>query len=219
MEKVALWFLIFMTYSFGGWLVEVIISIFSHRKFINRGFLVGPFCPIYGTGAILLALILNTHDNIIAIFCVSVIGAGTLEYTTSFLMEKLFRVRWWDYSDQPMNLNGRVCLGALLSFGVIGVFAIKFLNPILIALYGAMPTIILYIVAGLLFVAMLADLALSFWLIFGVRVTVGTVKKDATDEISERVHDILVNKSRLNRRLIKAFPNQAPSTKSPKSKK
>ena len=219
MEKVALWFLIFMTYSFGGWLVEVIISIFAHRKFINRGFLVGPFCPIYGTGAILLALILNTHDNIIAIFCVSVIGAGTLEYTTSFLMEKLFRVRWWDYSDQPMNLNGRVCLGALLSFGVIGVFAIKFLNPILIALYGAMPTIILYIVAGLLFVAMLADLALSFWLIFGVRVTVGTVKKDATDEISERVHDILVNKSRLNRRLIKAFPNQAPSTKSPKSKK
>lgn len=219
MEEVVLWFLIFMTYSFGGWLTEVIISIFSHRKFINRGFLVGPFCPIYGTGAILLALILNANDSIVAIFCVSVIGAGVLEYTTSFLMEKLFRVRWWDYSDQPMNLNGRVCLGALLSFGIIGVFAIKLLNPMFLTLYGAIPTTILYVIAGSLFVIMLADLALSFWLIFGVRVTVGTVKKDATDEISERVHDILINKSKLNRRLVKAFPNQTPSTKSPKSKK
>ncbi len=219
LQELAVQFLIFMTYSFGGWLAEVVITIFQQRKFVNRGFLIGPFCPIYGTGAILLSIVLKSSDSIVAIFCVSIVGAAVLEYTTSFLMEKFFHVRWWDYSEKPMNLNGRICLSALLSFGVVGVLAIKTLTPLFMKIFEALPIAVLYIVAASLFVLLIADIVLSLWLILGVRVTMGTMKKDATSEISERIHKIFINKEKLSRRLTKAFPNQTPSPRSPKPKK
>lgn len=219
LQELAVQSLIFMTYSFGGWLAEVAITIFQQRKFVNRGFLIGPFCPIYGTGAILLSIVLKSSDSIVAIFCVSIVGAAVLEYTTSFLMEKFFHVRWWDYSEKPMNLNGRICLSALLSFGVVGVLAIKTLTPLFMKIFKALPIAVLYIVAASLFALLIADIVLSLWLILGVRVTMGTMKKDATSEISERIHKIFINKEKLSCRLTKAFPNQTPSPRSPKPKK
>lgn len=216
METLALWFLIFITYSFGGWLMEVIISILERRKLVNRGFLVGPICPIYGAGAVILALVLNQNDSILEIFCVSFLGAAVLEYITSYTMEKLFRVRWWDYSQKPMNLNGRICLEGLVGFSIIGILSIKIFTPALQSLYMSLPTVVLYACSITILVALIADIALSLWLILGVRVTVGTVQKDATAEISERVHEILTDKGKLNRRLVKAFPNQKPSDKPPR---
>lgn len=216
MENIAHWFLIFMTYSCAGWLMEVIVGLLQRRKLVNRGFLVGPICPIYGVGALLLSLVVRADESPIVIFCVAVVGSAVLEYGVSYAMEKLFRVRWWDYTDRAFNLNGRICAESVLSFGVIGVLILKIINPSLLALYNAMPQLALYLIAGLLAAWLIFDILLSLWLMLGVRVTVGTVQRDATDEIAERVHELLTGKGKLNRRLVKAFPNQTPSKKTPR---
>ncbi len=215
-EKIAIWFLIFMVYSFGGWLIEVIVSLIDRKKFVNRGFLIGPICPIYGTGAVILSLILNRTESIIAIFCVSLVGGAVLEYCASFIMEKLFRVRWWDYAEKSVNINGRICMSSVLSFGLAGIFIVEFITPFLYSLFSNTYTPLMLTGAAILSAWMFCDILLSLWLILGVRVTVGTVQRDATDEISTRVQEILMNKGKLNRRLVKAFPNQSPSKKTPR---
>lgn len=215
-EKIAIWFLIFMVYSFGGWLIEVIVSLIDRKKFVNRGFLIGPICPIYGTGAIILSLMLNRTESIIAIFCVSLVGGAVLEYCASFVMEKLFRVRWWDYAEKSVNINGRICMSSVLSFGLAGIFIVEFITPFLYSLFSNTYTPLMLTGAAILSAWMFCDVLLSLWLILGVRVTVGTVQRDATDEISTRVQEILMNKGKLNRRLVKAFPNQSPSKRTPR---
>lgn len=215
-EKIAIWFLIFMVYSFGGWLIEVIVSLIDRKKFVNRGFLIGPICPIYGTGAVILSLILNRTESIIAIFCVALVGGAVLEYCASFIMEKLFRVRWWDYAEKSVNINGRICMSSVLSFGLAGIFIVEFITPFLYSLFSNTYTPLMLTGAAILSAWMFCDILLSLWLILGVRVTVGTVQRDATDEISTRVQEILMNKGKLNRRLVKAFPNQSPSKKTPR---
>lgn len=213
----AIWFLLFIIYSFCGWLMEVIVTILQRRKLVNRGFLVGPICPIYGVGAVLLSLILGQAENWFAIFCVGVVGSAILEYFVSFLMEKLFRVRWWDYADRAFNLNGRICLESAISFGLIAIIIIKCATPFFLWLFSTMPIWLVCTLAILLLAWLIADIALSLWLILGVRITVGTAERDATEEISERIHEILMNKGKLNRRLVKAFPEQKPSQKTKKS--
>ena len=218
MERLAIIFLIFMTYAFGGWAMEVIISLLQRRKLVNRGFLVGPICPIYGVGALLLSLVVNSDESLLVIFCVAVVGSAVLEYSVSYIMEKLFRVRWWDYTDQPFNLNGRICAESVLAFGVIGVLILKIINPALLALYSSMPQFLMLLLAAVLAAWLIFDIARSLWLMLGVRVTVGTVQRDATDEIAARVHEVLTDKGKLNRRLVKAFPNQTPTKKTPRKK-
>lgn len=218
MERLAIIFLIFMTYAFGGWAMEVIISLLQRRKLVNRGFLVGPICPIYGVGALLLSLAVNSDESLLVIFCVAVVGSAVLEYSVSYIMEKLFRVRWWDYTDRPFNLNGRICAESVLAFGVIGVLILKIINPALLALYSSMPQFLMFLLAAVLAAWLIFDIALSLWLMLGIRVTVGTVQRDATDEIATRVHEVLTDKGKLNRRLVKAFPNQTPTKKAPRKK-
>jgi len=230
MEKVATWFLIFMFYSFAGWLMEVCVGILQRHKVVNRGFLVGPICPIYGSGALILSFVLREPENPFVIFCVAVVGSAILEYVVSYMMEKLFRVRWWDYTNRAFNLNGRICLESVVSFGVIGVLILKFINPWLLSIIGGLPTSFMIALAIILFVWVIFDIALSLWLIVGVRVTVGTMQADATEEISQHVQEILSGtnnsqskknnklKGKLNRRLEKAFPNQTPSQKKPRTK-
>lgn len=218
MERIAIWFIIFMTYAFGGWLMEVFVSLLLRRKFVNRGFLVGPICPIYGVGALLLSLIVDPKESPLVIFCVAVVGSAALEYTISYAMEKLFRVRWWDYTYRPFNLNGRICAESILAFGVLGILILKIITPSLIRVYSSIPPNLMYWLAGSLALWFLIDIILSLWLVLDVRITVGTMQRDATDEIAERIHEVLIGKSKLNRRLVKAFPNQAPSHKTPRRK-
>lgn len=219
MDFIATWFLIFIIYSFAGWCMEVLISLVLRKKLINRGFLVGPICPIYGVGALLLSAVLDANEPPLVIFCVAFVGSAVLEYLASFVMERLFRVRWWDYTERPFNLNGRICLESILSFGVIGVLMLKLITPALIGLFQSLPPTILILSASIVFVTVLCDIALSLWLILNVRITVGTVERDTTDEISHRVQEILMDKGKRNRRLVKAFPNQKPTKKSPSHRK
>ena len=120
-------FLWFFFYSILGWLYESLFcSIFGERRFINRGFLLGPYCPIYGTGAILCWLVLKNNTNIFEVFVIAAVLCSIVEYITSYCMEKIFHARWWDYSNMPFQLHGRICLYGGIIFGS-GVVVIRFL--------------------------------------------------------------------------------------------
>jgi len=209
-HNLATWFLLFLTYSCAGWTIEIVVTLLQKHRITNRGFFIGPLCPIYGVGALIGTIAIGHVENIIAIFCVSVVGAGLLEYFTSFLMEKIFRVRWWDYADQPFNINGRICLGALLGFGIAGILVIRVFNPLLFAAFDSISPELLNTIAIILAILFAIDVVCSLILIFGFRVTVGTVERDATEEISERVHAIIMKKGHFSRRIAKAFPNYQP---------
>ena len=110
-------FLSFIFYSFIGWLYEsALVTYVQKRTFINRGFFLGPYCPIYGAGAVFCYLLLKDISNPIILFIMAAIVCCTLEYFTSYVMEKLFHARWWDYSNLPFNINGRVCLAGAILF-------------------------------------------------------------------------------------------------------
>lgn len=219
LTELATWFLIFIFYSFVGWLFETLFSVVVSRKPANRGFLVGPICPLYGTGALLISFALGNMENVVAIFCVSMVGAATLEYFTSWAMEKLFHVRWWDYSDMPFNLNGRICLHAMVIFGVLGVVIIRVANPFLLGVLSSFNANVVVACSAIILGLLLIDVLLSLWMIVGFRVTVGTVERDATAEISVRVRQIMMEKGRLNRRLVKAFPGMEAKKATPRKKK
>ena len=125
---IAKYFLFFIIYSFIGWAWECLISLVRDHKIVNRGFLNGPYCPIYGCGAILFLSLLHFTDNLAALFIVGGLLACVLEYITSFAMEKLFHARWWDYRNYPLNINGRVCLYGFLIFGA-GAVLISMAHP------------------------------------------------------------------------------------------
>lgn len=122
--------LLLIIYSFLGWIVECTYCVLGTGVWINRGFLYGPFIPIYGFGAVLVLGAINyLPNNIFIIFLGSIIITSILEYLTSYLMELLFHTRWWDYSELPFNLNGRICLLNSLLFGVAFVVVYYLINP------------------------------------------------------------------------------------------
>lgn len=212
--EIATWFLIFLTYSCIGWFMEVIVSVQMQHRPSNRGFLIGPLCPIYGAGALVMTFLLRNTENIIEIFIVSIVAATVLEYSTSYVMEKLFRVRWWDYSHEKFNINGRVCLKMLLAFGIMGVIVTRITNPILLDFYNNINEIGRIAIAATLLGIVLTDIIITSWLIIGCRATAGTLQADATDEITANIHEILMNQGKLRRRLAKAFPNMEVQQKS-----
>lgn len=222
MEWFSTWFLIFMIYSFAGWLMEVLISIVIRHRLINRGFLIGPICPIYGIGALILSWSFQNVENIFALFCACMVTGIVIEYLISYVMEKIFHVRWWDYSEQMFNINGRVSTWSASLFGVGGTIIVKFATPALLSAIATMQPFARNLSAILLLVALAVDVFTSLWFIRNFRVTVGTVDKDATEEISERVREILMQKGYFTRRFYKAFPNLKPKRnvkKSPTSRR
>ena len=103
---------LFLIYSFIGWMIEVIYTLIEKKKFVNRGFLIGPLVPIWGTGAVLITIILRPDDSLFNLVISSAFIGTFLEYVVNYLMEKMFKVRWWDYSSLPFNISGRVWLGS-----------------------------------------------------------------------------------------------------------
>ncbi len=112
----------FFLYSFFGWIYESCLVSFQKKKLLNRGFLNGPVIPIYGAGATVIMMVLDPiREHYVAVFFVGMLVASVLEFSTSWLMEKLFHTRWWDYSDWKFHLQGRICLGASVFWGVLSV--------------------------------------------------------------------------------------------------
>ncbi len=123
-----LWF--FIIYAFLGWCVEVAYHVVTSGKFVNRGFLNGPVCPIYGFGMIILIFCLAPlADNFFLLFLSTFFLTSTLEFITGFILEKVFHDKWWDYNDMPFNIKGYVCLSFSIIWGLAGVFMIDIIHP------------------------------------------------------------------------------------------
>lgn len=119
----------FMLYSIAGWICEVIFCSILAKKLINRGFFKGPYCPIYGCGAMIILFMTSPFPtNPLLVFIFSFIGAAILEYFTSWLLEKLYKIELWNYSDHKFNINGRICLENLFLFGIMGLLMRFFLH-------------------------------------------------------------------------------------------
>jgi len=194
--SLGMYILIFYTYSFLGWCFESFGSIFNPRvkKFVNRGFLIGPICPVYGSGVVLITFLLRKYaDDIPALFFLSMLVSGTLEYLTSYFMEKLFNARWWDYHNRKFNINGRVCLEMLIPFGIGGTVIAHFLNPMFIDFFSKIDPKILTIAIVLMVFINIVDYIISFVVISRFKKAVYS-EADNTEEISNMVKEVTKEK-------------------------
>ncbi len=188
--------------------MEVGCKLVELKKFINRGFLIGPYCPIYGWGCILIILLLNKYtDDPLVLFIMAIVICSILEYFTSYFMEKLFKARWWDYSRRKFNINGRICLETMIPFGLLGCLIMYFVNPFFVSVYSKIPSNILIIISSVLFTIFLIDNIISYTIMFKMKIPKIKISKDSTEEITEYVRSILAKRSFLYKRLMKAYPN------------
>ena len=174
----------FAAYSVFGWVYETALCSIREKKAVNRGFLNGPYCPIYGVGAVIFLALLKNEGSELIIFIFGGIIASAVEYLTSFAMEKLFDARWWDYSSYPFNLNGRVCLAASVVFGIFAVALLKVIHPFVKKVILSIPHVLIIALAGAFTVAFILDLFITL----------------------QGIGDMNGALSRQEKRLLKAFP-------------
>ena len=222
LEKYFLWFFI---YAVIGWIYESTLCSITGKKFVNRGFLNGPYCPIYGAGAILDILVLGRFKNPFLLFFASAVLTCLLEYATSYAMEKIFNARWWDYSDSKFNIKGRVCLLGAVVFGLLSVALILFIHPFVSRHTDNIPHILLNVVSGVVFAAFAADciITITGFTSFDMRLKefseyLDKKKEDAAAEfekfkrehrslrLSNAYEMFLLRLNSQHRRMIKGFP-------------
>ena len=205
LHTIEIYFLLFISYAFLGWCMEVTCKLIQYKKFINRGFLIGPYCPIYGWGALAITILLKRYmEDPLVLFVMSTLICSIIEYLTSYFMEKKYHARWWDYSNKKFNINGRICLETLVPFGILGIMYGT--NPILFKLYNQIPQLVMNILTSILFIGFIVDNIISSNIISSINVEGNKLIKDNTEEITEKIKQILRQKSWLHRRLINAYP-------------
>lgn len=210
MEQLVDLVLLFFAFSFLGWCIEVTLKYFEFHRFINRGFLTGPWLPIYGSGAVLITVAVRglapLETGYGTTFAVSFVLCGVLEYMTSYVMEKRFHARWWDYSRKPMNLHGRVWIGNLVLFGLGGVLIIHLFNPLFFRLFARLSLRAREICAGVLSAVFVADYIVSHFVLKLVKTGVECSQADSSEQISKEVRLLLHNRSIFYRRFADAYP-------------
>ena len=200
-------FLLFIIYSFLGWIMEVICIYGEFKKWVNRGFLIGPICPIYGYGVLgILILIGQDTSDFLGVFLKSILICSILEYLTSYFMEKLFKARWWDYSKRRFNINGRICLETMIPFGILGTLIVYIINPFFLSLITSIPKIIRISLAIILFAVYLTDNIISLVVMSKIKGEIKRHDVDSTEILKEKLNKWLENNSYLFRRIKKAFP-------------
>lgn len=154
--------LCFFIYSFLGWCCECVYCSIPAKRFINRGFLNGPLCPVYGFGALAVIYCLTPVDfSLPLLFVCGLLVTSVLEYFTGWLLETLFHAKWWDYSNMRFNIRGRVCLLNSVLFGLLGVFVMRVLHPFVARLVGSLSLVMLIWFASALTTLLAVDLVLS----------------------------------------------------------
>lgn len=207
LHTIEIYFLLFISYAFLGWCMEVTCKFIQYKKFINRGFLIGPYCPIYGWGALAITILLKRYmEDPLVLFVMSTLICSIIEYLTSYFMEKKYHARWWDYSNKKFNINGRICLETLIPFGILGAAIMYGTNPILFKLYNQIPQLVINILTAILFIGFIVDNIISSNIISSINVEGNKLIKDNTEEITEKIKQVLRQKSWLHRRLINAYP-------------
>lgn len=187
--------------------MEVLCKLVEQKKFINRGFLVGPICPIYGYGALFIVLLIGQNKtDLLSIFLKSVFIFSILEYFTSWAMEKLFHARWWDYSKRKFNINGRICLETMVPFGILGCIVIYIIHPIVVNFVNLFSQTTILIVAIVLLLFYLIDNIVSFNVMNQIKKEIRKQKSDNTELIRKKVNRFLESKSMLYRHIKNAYP-------------
>lgn len=152
----------FSIYSFMGWVCETTYCSFHDSRFVNRGFLNGPFCPVYGFGALILIQTLSVVPrNPVLVFWVGCIATSALEYLTGYLLEMLFHTKWWDYSDRKFNLHGRICLLNSIVFGIMSVILVFAIYPFISRVVESIPTVARIYIAAALLVYFVVDIIMT----------------------------------------------------------
>ena len=161
LKFVELVFLTWALYSCIGWIWETGLSIVVRRRFVDRGVLIGPLCPIYGFGALLVLVLLHDVNNPVALFLSSGVVACTLEYVSSYVIERLHHVRLWDYTNKPFNINGRVYLNGFIAFGAGATLVKLFVQPWFMGMISQWSPTVLNVVSGCIAVLLAVDASLT----------------------------------------------------------
>lgn len=179
--------MIFFIYSIVGWFMESTIASIDTKKIQNRGMLFGPWCPIYGIGAVSITIFDKIiHLNYIYVFLICAIGASIIEYFIGYVLEKIFKLRWWDYSHFKYNINGRICLYSAFLFGIFGL-VILFLNSYINDTIFSLPLIILYIITLIMSLVFIIDISVTTYILKHLDINKDILQKDSTEEIKKAI--------------------------------
>lgn len=177
---------LFFTYAFLGWCVEVVYCGLSEGHFINRGFLNGPVCPIYGVGGVLVVLCLTPiSGNIIALFIGSAILTSVLELITGFALDKIFHARWWDYTDMPFNIGGYICLKYSVYWGLVCIALMRGIHPVIMRFVNAVPRVLGVVLLCVFAVVLIVDIVITV-----ITVTKLTKRIELMDDIAKRIRAV-----------------------------
>lgn len=202
----------FMIYSFIGWIVESTFKSFLEKKIVNSGFLNGPFIPIYGVGALLIIIFMTPlKENIVLLFLCGFVFMTIFEYIVGCAMEKLFNMKWWDYTGNLLNINGRVCLENSIYWGALSVFLITFFHPEIQGLVSMLPNELGQIFIIIFAIYFISDYTLTIVDLFNLQEKVRSLeyfniiaeKSKLQIENLEELKNNIVKKSR---RLLKVYP-------------
>lgn len=184
----------FIIYSFLGWVMESIVRTICEKKLINTGFLHGPFCPIYGIGSIILFLLLRNFENrLVLLFFTGIIVLTFWEYIVGVMLEKIFKTKYWDYSDQKFNFQGRVCLVNSICWGGLAVLLVKYIHPFIESLVSKVDITLLYYIISIIAIFMFIDMIISIVKVKNIQSTLEQVEK-LNKEIKEKLKEIKVLK-------------------------
>ena len=207
--------IVFFLFSILGWCMEVFLKYLEFHRFINRGFLIGPYCPIYGAGVagiiIIIGKWLQLTYGFILVFIAGFFICGLLEYLVSWIMEKQFHARWWDYSQRPMNLHGRIWIGNLVLFGLAAVVIINFIYPPLRYGLDSLTDQVKNILAVCIFIEMMSDYILSQIVLKTIKDEIDGTELDDSEEISTKVKEALKDRSALVNRILASYPTMKVS--------
>lgn len=180
----------FIIYSIAGWVLESVYRSFCERKLINTGFLYGPFCPIYGAGAIIMFLFLEKFQGrFLTLFLISFVVLSIWEYIVGVFLEKVFKTRYWDYSNQKINIKGRVCLFNSICWGVLGVLFIMYIHPYVEKNIELLHPFILRIVIYIIAVIVLIDAIVSIIKTKNIKLALQKVE-ELNNQIKEKIEEI-----------------------------
>ncbi len=214
-KTISIYILFFFIYSFLGWCLEVICKLISEKKFINRGFLIGPICPIYGYGVLIMTLFFKRYlKEPFTLFILIIVSCSILEYLTSYFLEKIYHTRWWDYTYRRFNINGRICLETMIPFSILGILTMNYVNPIIFNLLNNLPKYIIYTFSLIFFFIYIIDNIISYKIIYNIQKLSKEIqekqiiKKDDTERITKLVRKQIEKSMKLlDKRLIHAFPH------------
>lgn len=204
-----IYFLI-VIYSVIGYLCEVVYCfIINNGKFQNRGFLYGPYCPIYGFSSIAILILLDRYKSShLVIFIMAMLVSTVMEYFTSFMMEKIFNNKWWDYSEEKFNINGRVCLKNSLMFGILGVLLVFYINPNILSLINKIPNSILILISILVFIIMLIDTIISSNVAFKLSEKLRNIHEYVSNYVGDEYLKFKQNESELQYKISKEIKDK-----------